>query len=69
MAVISSNRMEWAVAAYGAFSLGAAYVPMYEQQRVSECEYILKDSGAKLLLVSKERIYDKVRLMTLHKFP
>lgn len=34
---------------------------MYEQQRVSECEYILKDSGAKLLLVSKETIYDKVR--------
>jgi long-subunit acyl-CoA synthetase (AMP-forming) len=34
-------------------------VPMYEQQRLKECEYILSDSGAKLLLVSKERIYDK----------
>lgn len=33
---------------------------MYEQQRLKECEYILKDSGAKLLLVSKETIYDKV---------
>lgn len=39
---------------------GAVYVPMYEQQRTKECEYILSDSGAKLLLVSKERIYDKV---------
>jgi hypothetical protein len=33
---------------------------MYEQQRLKECEYILTDSGAKLLLVSRERIYDKV---------
>jgi long-subunit acyl-CoA synthetase (AMP-forming) len=33
---------------------------MYEQQRLKECEYILTDSGAKLLLVSKETIYDKV---------
>ncbi len=39
---------------------GAVFVPMYEQQRLKECEYILSDSGAKLLLVSKERIYDKV---------
>lgn len=103
--------------AYATFSLGAVWVPMYEQQRLKECEYILKDSGreggrekgrrggrsnrcrervlsafpachrgsnrctgqcsrpalspscfvflpaigAKLLLVSKERIYDKSR--------
>ncbi|GAB5034907.1 amp-dependent synthetase and ligase [Nannochloropsis oceanica] len=61
VAAISANRVEWAVCAYATFSVGAVWVPMYEQQRLKECEYILKDSGAKLLLVSKERIYDKSR--------
>src|ERR1700744_5227958 len=32
VAVISNNRLEWAVAAYACFSLGAIYVPMYESQ-------------------------------------
>lgn len=61
MGVISSNRPEWAVAAYGIYSIGAILVPMYEQQRLKECEYIIGDSKLKLLLVSKERIYDEVR--------
>jgi len=61
VAVISANRLEWAISAYACFSLGAIYVPMYEQQRLNECEYILTDSGAKLLLVSKELIFDKTR--------
>lgn len=45
VAAISANRIEWAVCAYATFSLGAVWVPMYEQQRAKECEYILKDSG------------------------
>src|SRR3954462_8582572 len=32
VAVISNNRIEWAVGAYGTYSLGAIYVPMYEAQ-------------------------------------
>ena len=68
VAAISANRLEWAVSAYACFSLGAIYVPMYEQQRLNECEYILTDSEAKLLLVSKELILDKTRPM-LQKVP
>lgn len=45
VAAISANRVEWAVCAYATFSVGAVWVPMYEQQRLKECEYILKDSG------------------------
>lgn len=61
MAAISKNRVEWAVGCLAAQSLGAAWVPMYEQQRLKECEYILSDSGAKLLLVGGERLYDQTR--------
>jgi len=47
VAAISANRIEWAVSAYACFSLGAIWVPMYEQQRLNECEYILRDAGRK----------------------
>src|SRR5437868_289797 len=32
VAVISNNRLEWAVGAHAVYSLGASYVPMYEAQ-------------------------------------
>src|SRR5580704_15655100 len=32
VAAVSNNRVEWAVAAYACYSLGASFVPMYEAQ-------------------------------------
>lgn len=32
VAIISNNREEWAVCAYATYSLGAVFVPMYEEQ-------------------------------------
>lgn len=37
VAVISTNREEWAVCAYATYSLGAVYVPMYEEQVSYRC--------------------------------
>ena len=42
---------------------GAQYVPMYEAQLPKEWEYILKDSGAKVLLVANSKIAEKCRPM------
>ncbi len=61
VAIISGNRVEWAVAAYAVYGLGARLVPMYEHQLEKDWRYILGDSGAKLLLVSTRSIYDTVR--------
>src|ERR1039458_666600 len=36
IAIVSNNRVEWAVGAYAAYGLGAAYVPMYEAQSPKE---------------------------------
>lgn len=60
VAVIANNRLEWAVAAYACYTLGAAYVPMYETQLAKEWEFILNDSGAKLAFVANESVYKKV---------
>ena len=36
VAIVSNNRLEWAVAAYATYGLGATFVPMYEAQRPEE---------------------------------
>lgn len=56
IAVISRNRVEWAVAAYATYGLRAAYVPMYEQQRPDEWAFILNDAGARAVIVGDQRI-------------
>ncbi len=61
VAVIANNRVEWAIGAYGTYSLGAHYVPMYEAQLEKDWQYILEDSDAVLLLVANESIAAKVR--------
>ncbi len=60
VAVISNNRLEWAVCAYGTYTRGAIYVPMYEAQLDKEWAYILQDSGAKVCLVAGELIAQRV---------
>jgi len=61
VAIISGNRVEWAVAAYAVYGLGAMFVPMYEHQLASDWEYIINDSGAKMLISTTEAIYDKIK--------
>ncbi len=60
VAVISSNRVEWAIGAYAAYGLGARYCPMYETQAPKDWEYIVNDSNAKVLLTSTYAIYEAV---------
>ena len=56
VAIISGNRPEWAVVAYGTYSLDAAIVPMYETQRPEDWTYIIADSGAKVVVCSTAEI-------------
>lgn len=61
VAVIANNRVEWAVAAHATYGLGAKYCPMYEAQLAKDWEYIIRDSGAKVLLVANQEIYKKAK--------
>ncbi|MEN8234837.1 MAG: long-chain fatty acid--CoA ligase [Actinomycetota bacterium] len=56
VAVISDNRVEWAVGAYATYGLNCAWVPMYEAQLSKEWEYIIADSGAKVAIVADDGI-------------
>jgi long-chain acyl-CoA synthetase len=61
VAIVANNRIEWAVAEYACFGLGAAFVPMYEQQHPKEWEFIVKDCQAKLLFVASDGVLGKAR--------
>jgi long-chain acyl-CoA synthetase len=59
--IISNNRVEWAVLAYATYSLGAAYVPMYEAQHAEEWEFIVDDCGGKVLVAANRAIFGKIK--------
>ena len=52
VAMVSNNRVEWAVVAYACYGLGVVFVPMYEAQSVDEWKFIVGDCEAKALVVA-----------------
>jgi len=61
VAIISNNRVEWAVAAYACCGLGAALVPMYEAQLPKEWAFIINDCEAVAVIAATGAIYEKCK--------
>ncbi|MEE4310355.1 MAG: long-chain fatty acid--CoA ligase [candidate division KSB1 bacterium] len=60
VALISENRPEWPIADLGILSSGATNVPIYPTITPQQIEYILKDSGSKIIIVSTPELMDKI---------
>lgn len=56
VALLSQNRWEWVVAYHGALRCGAVVNPLNVMLTGEELAYILTDSGAKVLLASRDRL-------------
>lgn len=52
IAILSENRYEWSVIDMALHRVGGVNVALYSTLPADQCEYILKDSGAKLFFVS-----------------
>jgi long-chain acyl-CoA synthetase len=52
VAILSENRLEWALTDYALLGLGAIVVPVYPTLLEPEIEYILRDSASKGIVVS-----------------
>jgi len=52
VAILSENRPEWPMTDFAALALGAMTVPIYTTYLSPQVEYILKDSEAKVVVVS-----------------
>jgi long-chain acyl-CoA synthetase len=63
VALISDNRLEWAITVHATLGSGAAYVPMYESQTRDDWAFILRDSGAKVVFGATREITDALDAM------
>lgn len=61
VALMLGNSPEWAIADIGALSLGAADVPLYATLADDQAKHILKDSGAKAVMVAGDEQLGKLR--------
>ena len=61
VAILSYNRLEWAVVDYACQLQGLVDVPIYSTLPADQCVYILRDSGARAAFVEDEEQAAKVR--------
>src|SRR5208282_5396354 len=54
VAILSENRVEWALTDYALLGLGAIPVPIYTTLLEPDIEYILRDCGAKGIVLATE---------------
>ena len=61
VALLSENRWEWPVVDFATLALGAVDVPLYMTLTPEQVGYMLRDSGAKVAVVSTREQYEKIR--------
>jgi long-chain acyl-CoA synthetase len=59
--MIANNRPEWPVVGFATWGCLARFVPMYEAELLQVWKYIIADSGIKVLFVSNQEIYEKIK--------
>ena len=60
VAILSENRWEWAVTDFAVLAVGGVDVPLYPTNTAEHVGYMLRDSGAKVAVVSTEEQYRKL---------
>lgn len=60
IAILSENRWEWPVTDFAALAIGAVDVPLYPTLTSEQIGYMLKDSGARIIVMSSAAQYKKV---------
>ncbi|OCK50853.1 AMP-dependent synthetase [Chryseobacterium sp. CBo1] len=58
VAIYSDNSSEWMIFDLAAMAIGAITVPIYSTNNAEQAEYIINDSGAKLILAGDQSQYD-----------
>jgi long-chain acyl-CoA synthetase len=60
VALLSENRPEWAIADFATLLLGAVTVPIYTTLTAEQTQYVLRDSGVRVIFVSSNNLLAKV---------
>lgn len=62
VALLSENRWEWPITDFATLAIGAVDVPLYPTLTPEQIGYMLRDSGAKVAVVSSAEQYEKLKL-------
>src|SRR5437879_6597372 len=60
VALLSENRWEWPVVDFAVMAMGGVDVPLYPTLTPEQIGYMLRDSGAKAVVVSSREQYEKL---------
>lgn len=61
VANMSPNRPEWNIVDFAVMQMGAIHLPLYPTLAEADLRYILQDSGAKIVFVANEELYQKIK--------
>ena len=57
---VSTNRPEWNFADMGMSMIGVVHVPVFTSLSTAEYDYIIRNSGAKMILISDRKLYKTI---------
>ena len=61
VSILGNTRPEWTYFDFAALSAGAVVVPIYQTNSPEECQYVLENSDAKVVVVEDDEQLEKVR--------
>jgi long-chain acyl-CoA synthetase len=61
VSILANTRPEWTYADFAALSAGATVVPIYQTNSPEECQYVLENSDAKVVVVEDDAQMEKIR--------
>ena len=64
VALLSENRLEWAIADFSILSIGAVNVPIYSTLPPSQVLHILRDSKAEVIVASNRSQLEKIQAIS-----
>ena len=61
VSILANTRPEWTYFDFAALSAGAIVVPIYQTNSPEECQYVLENSDAKVVIVEDDEQLEKIR--------
>jgi long-chain acyl-CoA synthetase len=61
VSILANTRPEWTYFDFAALAAGAVVVPIYQTNSPEECQYVLENSDAKVVIVEDDEQMEKVR--------
>jgi len=61
VSILANTRPEWTYFDFAALSAGAIVVPIYQTNSPEECQYVLENSDAKVVVVEDDEQLEKIR--------